>query len=73
MLGTKRIIKPFVRMCLYIPAQYHPNSCWHQYPIRNLAGAAGYRRYITRYHYCLAHLEVHPQRHGKMVAGRSGL
>ena len=73
MLGTKRIVKPPAGMCLYIPAQYHPDPHRHQHPDRDLAGTAGYRRHITCHHYRLAHLEVHPQRHGKMVAERSGL
>lgn len=73
MLGTKRIVKPPAGMCLYIPAQYPSNPRRHQHSDRDLAGTADYRRHITRYHYHLAHLEVHPQRHGKMVVERSGL
>lgn len=73
MIGTKRIIKPSVRMRLHIPAQYSSNPRRHQHSNRNLADTAGYRRHITCYYYRLAHLEVYPRRHGKMVAERSGL
>lgn len=73
MLGAQRIIKPPAGMCFYLPAQYSLNPRRHQHSDRNLAGTADYCCDITCGHYWLAHLEVHPQRHGKMVAERSGL
>lgn len=73
MLGAKRIIKPLTGMCFYLPAQYSLNPRRHQHSDRNLAGTTDYCCNITCGHYRLAHLEVHPRWHGKMVAERSGL
>ena len=73
MLGAKRIIKPFTGMCLHVSTQHCLNPRRYQHSDRNLAGTANYCCHFTCGHYRLAHLEVHPQRHGKMVAERSGL
>lgn len=73
MFGAKRIIKPFTGMCLHVSTQHCLNPRRYQHSDRDLAGTADYCRHIARYHYRLAHLEVYPQRHGKMVTERSGL
>lgn len=73
MFGAKGIIKPFTGMCLHVSTQYYPDPRRHQHSGRNLAGTTNYRRYIVCCRYHLAHLEIHPWRHGKMVTERSGL